>query len=150
MADISLTQTEADDLLRLPKKRIGNEIWYYPPLGGSIAIPLISVDRHEDFILDISRGKIDLSRGKNQNRARQIFILARLDFGGSPHRNPDEKEVPCPHLHIYREGYGDKWAIPIPKNDFPNIDNPIMILYDFMIFCNVIEVPSIQIGLFTS
>jgi hypothetical protein len=36
----------------------------------------------------------------------------RLDLDGPPHRNPDDEEIPWPHLHVYREGYGDKWASP--------------------------------------
>ena len=44
-----------------------------------------------------------------QTRARQIIVLARLDFGPD-HRNPDGNIVGSPHLHVYREGYGDKWA----------------------------------------
>jgi len=148
MSETSLTQAEADALIRLPKKKTGNENWSYPPLGGSIAIPLISVDKREEFILDISRGQINLVRGKYQNRARHIFVLARLDFGGSPHRNPDGSEILCPHLHLYREGYGDKWAYPVPVDEFPNISNPVTALYDFMKYCNIVDVPSIQTGLF--
>jgi hypothetical protein len=40
-----------------------------------------------------------------QNSARQVIILMRLDLDRLPHRNPDDTEVPCPHLHQYREGY---------------------------------------------
>lgn len=40
-------------------------------------------------------------------RARQIYSFARLDFN-SPHRNSDGLEMGVPHLHLYKEGYGDK------------------------------------------
>ena len=113
-----------------------------------MSIPLQSVDKREQFLLDISRGLIDLGRGKYQNRARQVVVLVRLDFGGSPHRNPDGEEIGSPHLHIYREGFGDKWAIPLPADRFPRITNLRSTLDDFMQFCNITLPPNIESGLF--
>jgi hypothetical protein len=148
VAEINLTQSEADALIAMEKVKLDNNRWDYPSLGGSLRIPLSSKDKRENFMLDISRGKIDLLKGKYQNRARQIIILVRLDFGGQPHQNPDEQEIQSPHLHIYREGYGDKWAIPVPKNRFANISDLWQTLQDFMNFCNIIETPNIERGLF--
>jgi hypothetical protein len=148
VAEINLTQSEADALIAMEKTKLDDNRWDYPSLGGSLRIPLISKDKRENFMLDISRGKIDLLKGKYQNRARQIIILVRLDFGGQPHQNPDEQEIQSPHLHIYREGYGDKWAIPLPKDKFPNISDLWQTLQDFMDFCNISETPNIERGLF--
>jgi len=149
MAEIDITQQEADALIELPKIPLDDNNWDYPPLGGSISIPLTSKDKKENFMLDVSRGQIDLLRGKYQNRSRQVIVLVRLDFGGSPHRNPDGGEVPCPHIHIYREGFGDKWAYKLSSNDFHNIENLQETILDFMKFCNIVEFPRIQFGLFT-
>jgi hypothetical protein len=148
MAEINLTQSEADALIAMEKIKVDDSRWDYPGLGGSLRIPLISQDKRENFTLDISRGKIDLLKGKYQNRARQIIILVRLDFGGQPHQNPDEREIPSPHLHIYREGYGDKWAVPIPTDRFPDILDLWQTLEDFMDYCNIVEPPNIERGLF--
>jgi hypothetical protein len=41
----------------------------------------------------------------------------RLDLDGPPHRNPDDQEIPCPHLHIYRAGYGDSGPSPPRPTD---------------------------------
>ncbi|MDZ7362742.1 MAG: hypothetical protein ONB46_18745 [candidate division KSB1 bacterium] len=149
MADIELTQTEADALIAMSKVKLNDDAWEYPGLGGEISVPLTSSDKREQFILDVSRGRIDMLKGTYQNRARQVVVLVRLDFGGSPHRNPDGEEVGCPHLHIYREGFGDKWAAPIPIDRFPNITDLWQTLHDFMKYCNIIEPPHIQRGLFT-
>lgn len=149
MAEINLTQAEADALIAMDKLRVNDDRWNYPGLGGSISIPLSSIDKRENFILDISRGKIDLLKGPYQNRSRQVVVLVRLDFGGQPHRNPDDREIASPHLHLYREGYGDKWAIPIPANKFPNISDLWQTLEDFMRYCNIIEPPIIEKGLFS-
>jgi hypothetical protein len=149
MAEINLTQAEADALIALEKHRADDNQWDYPGLGGSISVPLVSADRREQFILDISRGRIDLSKGTYQNRSRQVVVLVRLDFGGPPHRNPDGEEIGCPHLHLYREGYGDKWACPLPADRFQHIGDLWRTLDDFMRYCNIVEPPAIQRGLFT-
>jgi hypothetical protein len=33
------------------------------------------------------------------------------------------KEIACPHLHIYRAGYGDKWAVPAPADKYPDVQD---------------------------
>lgn len=149
MPEISLTQSEAAALISMEKIKVDDQEYDYPSLGGRIIIPISSRNKRENFLLDVSRGKIDLLKGTYQNRARQIVILVRLDFGGQPHRNPDGQEVPSPHLHLYREGYGDKWAVPIPIRDFPNMQDSWQTLQDFMKYCNIVEAPNIIRGLFT-
>lgn len=148
MVDINLLQTEADALIAMEKHRFDDTRWDYPGLGGAIIIPLISHNKRENFLLDVSRSRIDLLKGTYQNRARQTVILVRLDFGGQPHRNPDDTEILSPHLHIYREGYGDKWAMPVPDDRFVNISDRWQALEDFIRFCNITEPPIIERGLF--
>ena len=148
MTGASLTQAEADGLLAMRKRRADATERQYPDLGGRIAVPLFSMDGREQFSLDLRRARIDLRKGTCQNRGRQVAILARLDFGAAPHRNPDGKEIGSPHLHLYREGFGDKWAFPVPPDRFPNLHDPRLTLKDFMSFCNVVEPPVIRWGLF--
>jgi hypothetical protein len=149
MTDMNLTQSEADALIAMEKYRINEDQCDYPSLGGSISVPLRSQDKREEFFLDISRGKIDLKKTKYQNRARHVVVLVRVDLGGSPHRNPDDTEVATPHMHLYREGYGDKWAMLLPKESFLNVDDVWQVLQDFMKFCSIVEPPYIRRGLFT-
>ena len=149
MAEINITQSEADALLVLAKHRADDRQWDYPDLGGSISVPLVSPDRLERFVLDLSRGRINLAKGTYQNRGRQVVVLVRLDFGGAPHRNPDGEEIGSPHLHLYREGFADKWAFPVPADRFPNPGDAWRTLGDFMRYCNVVEPPAIRRGLFT-
>lgn len=148
MPDINISQSEADALIAMEKVKIDNQNWDYPGLGGRISIPLVSKNKRENFILDISRGKIDLLKGTYQNRAHQVVILIRLDFGGQPHRNPDGEEIPSPHLHVYREGYGDKWAVTVPSNNFSDMSNLWQALQDFIKYCNITDIPNIERGLF--
>ena len=148
MAELELTQAEANSLLAMEKIRADELPREYPHLGGVLVIPLISRDRAESFLLDLRRGRIDLAKVTHQNRTRQVVILARLDLGGPAHRNPDDAEIACPHLHLYREGFGDKWAFPVPAASFPRLDDLWETMHDFMRFCNVTELPTITRGLF--
>ena len=67
--------------------------------------------------------------------------LVRLDFGGPPHTNPDGEEISTPHLHVYRENYGDRWAIPLPEEQFNDLADTWTTLQDFMGFCQITEPP---------
>lgn len=142
-----LSQSEADALLRMEKFRVDNAAHPYPDLGGNIEIPLQSANQRETFSLDISRKRIALTT-KYQTRGRQSVVLARLDFN-SPHRNPDETEVGVPHLHLYREGFGDKWAYDVPADLLKNPSDAWQILVDFMAYCGIVAPPTITRGLFS-
>ena|SRR5579862_2076454 len=149
MADIDITQAEADALIAMEKGCTEEKRWLFPAPGDRIAIPLTSRDKRENFMLDIARVRIKLTKATYQNRARAAIILMRLDLDGGPHRNPDGEEIPCPHLHIYREGFGDKWAIPAPVERYTNTSDLSSTLDSFMQHCNITERPNIQIGLFS-
>jgi hypothetical protein len=80
MTDIDLTQEEADALIAMPKDRTNDDAIFYPGPGNRVAIPLVSDDKRENFLLDIRRGRIDLLKATYQNRARQTVVLERLDL----------------------------------------------------------------------
>ena len=147
MIEHDIPQAEADRLHAIDKRRADNEVWALPGLGGEVSIPLISHDGRENFHLDVRRGRINLAKGTNQNRWSRVVILARLDYAGPPHRNPDGTHVGGNHLHLYREGFGDKWAIDAPKNIFSDLTNHILTLEEFMNYCNVSQHPDIQLGI---
>ncbi len=148
MPDSNLTQAEADALIAMEKRRADKNQWNYPAFGEHVTIPLVSTDGREAFLLDLHRARINLTKGTYQNRSRQVVVLVRLDFGGAPHRNPDGEEIGSPHLHLYREGFGDKWAFPVPSDRFSDVENSWQMLQDFMRFCRIVEPPIIQKGLF--
>lgn len=146
MADGTLPQSDADALLRMEKMRVSDDAIAFPDLGGRIEVPLVSRDHRETFSLDINRKRIALTTGY-QARSRQTIVLARLDFA-APHRNPDGTEIGVPHLHLYREGFGDKWAYDIPEGMLTVPENAWQVLQDFMAYCRIVEVPNIEFGLF--
>lgn len=148
VAEIDLTQADADTLIAMEKHRVNEERHDFPMGGQSLILPLQSPDKREQFLLDISRGSINLAKVKMQNRARKVVVLVRLDLAGGPHRNPDGEEIPCPHLHRYCEGYGDKWAVPVPTQRFSNLADVRVTLTDFMAYCSITQPPHIDRGLF--
>ena len=147
MVEYDLTQSEADSLRSMAKHRVDDTQWTYPGMGGGLSIPLVSDDGREQFILDIRRGRVNLAKGSYQNRGRRVVVLVRLCFGGGPHENPDGKLIPSPHIHEYWEGYGDKWAYPLPIIAFKNVSNQRITFQDFLRYCNITKPPHIKRGL---
>ena len=144
---LELMQEKADTLLAMKKQKADSKQYEYPHLGGHLPIPLLSMDRCEEFMLDLSRRKIELRRNKFQTRARKVIVLVRLDLDDTPHRNPDGEDVPGPHIHLYKEGYGDSWAYPLPE-EFTNPADCMNTLSEFLLYCNVTDPPDIEGGLF--
>lgn len=139
-----ISQSAADHLFRMKKKRAKFDWVRWPDLGKKVAVDLLSLDEKESFILDVGRSYVELTRLILQTRAKITVILARLDIDGAPHRNPDDTELPCPHLHLYREGYNDKWAIAPPPQHFGNLNDRKQIVSDFMRFCSIVEPPEFR------
>ena len=147
MSDVFLSQSEADYLLSIEKHCNDNTSYQFTGFQDNLIIPLESFDRRENFLLDFwSSGKIAL-KGTYQNRARSTFVLARIDFNGKPHRNPDDVEVASPHIHLYREGFGDRFAFPLPDNHFTNPGDLKTTLLEFIKYCNITKPPYIITGL---
>jgi hypothetical protein len=147
MSLVHLSQIEADRLIGLEKMRVDTKIWLFPKPGDIVHVPLSSTDKKESFILDVRRGRIAL-KATYQERAFVVVPLIRVDIGGPPHRNPDDVEVPSPHIHIYREGYGDKWAHPLPAGEFRDPSDLWETLLDFMAYCKIVDTPDFQKSLF--
>ena len=148
MAEIDLSQAEADELIAMEKQRVDEDPLTFPHPGERLAIPLQSLDKRELFVVDVHRSSIKLTKATFQNRARQVVVLLRLDINGANHRNPDGLEVPCPHLHVYTEGFGDKWAFPVTAN-LVALDGSLSTTLElFLSRCNVSSPPAIQNGLF--
>ena len=142
-----VTQQEADFLLKMEKIKVDDNEWALPLGGKKLSIPLLSKDKKEKFVLDANSSQLCLTKLTLQNRARDTIILCRLDIG-VPHRNPDGTEIGSPHLHIYKEGFDDKWAYPLPQDFFSNTNDRWQVLVDFMKYCNIVDVPNFKRGLF--
>jgi hypothetical protein len=138
-----MTQAEADVLLAAPKRFLGSELIKLPP-GISMSRELEALELRERFLLDVWRGTIRLSKYRYQTRARVATILARLDVAGAPHTNPDGTLIGPTHLHLYREGFEDRWAFEIDPAVFTEPQEIVTTFLDFCSFCNVTDVPTVQ------
>lgn len=142
-----LTQQKADQLMGTPKMLVNSLPIPFPLADDFIYIEAKSTDGRESFVFDVNRkGRIKLKKCTYMERYAVTEVLLRLDIDGPPHTNPDGEEFPCPHLHTYREGYGDKWAAPLPS-DFTNPGSLTQTLMEFLRYSNVIEVPQIQLSI---
>jgi len=145
MSIYELTQNEADYLFEIAKGSVANRIYLLPGPGKQLHIPVRSIDLKHEFMLDVRSGRIELKKGTCQLRTASEHVLVRIDLAGGIHRNPDGKELACPHIHLYREGYNDQWAYPLPAV-FSKPDDLRQTLDDFLEYCNIINKPCIERG----
>lgn len=149
-----LTQDEADHLLSLEKTFVSDEIVeFHMSAAFQQTHDLRSRDRRELFLLDVERGVRARARLKFQTRARRTVVLARIDVAGKAHRNLDNyphrpgERFTGVHIHLYREGFGDRVAyLPedLPTFKISNQPHDLDWLTAFMDFCNIIDRPAIQ------
>jgi hypothetical protein len=66
---VNLSQAEADALIAVAKRRADDHERRFPLPGDRLVIPLVSLDRREDFLLDITRSQINVAKITHQNRA---------------------------------------------------------------------------------
>lgn len=149
MTDILLSQSEGDALLAMEKYSSTSDPIDLPDLGGTLDLKFVSANDREEFILNYSRHSINLSKRNHHLRGKKVIGLARLDLDGPPHRNPNGDEIGSRHLHLYKEGFGLKWAFDIPDGLFQDLDDAYQTLCDFMKYCNVVQMPQIKRGLFS-
>ncbi|WP_404989330.1 DUF6978 family protein [Clostridium culturomicium] len=141
-----LSQIESELLLDMDKEFEDKSSIQIKSERTKIQKKILSIHSKDEFILDIDRNSINLSKIKYQSRHKRTnTILLRIDTaGGGRHLNPDGEFIPCPHIHIYKEGYGDKWAYPLDENIFTDPSNPSQLLQDFLTYFNVKKIPVIM------
>lgn len=138
------TQQEADSLIAMEKHYHGSMVFNFPLPSERCVVPLISADKKHGFQLDINRGRIKLTQATFQTRTKEVVVLVRLDVDGRPHTNPDDEVILSPHIHLYREGFHDKWAYPLPLGVFSDLSDLFATLDDFMAYCKIVSKPSFQ------
>ena len=155
-----IPQAWADSLIKMEKKLTGNPGISMPIPGGYADFEAESLNGRERFIFSIERGLIRLSKYSQQERYAESIPLLRLCVDFKEHTNP-ENYIPLDsllapfsgmnmgktHLHVYREEVGTRFAIPVPSGDFLNLSNLSMTTFNFLKYCNVIGIGSIQSGL---
>lgn len=151
-----ITQQDADFFFRMEKFTDGNDEYQFPHSGEKLLLPFTSLDKREKFFFDIYRGSIKITKVTYQNRVRKAYILRRLDIDGAPHPNPEVETVPfpileayngkiilSPHIHLYVEGFAERWAVPADLFFSLNGKDIYEIMEDFLKYCNVKKLPKI-------
>lgn len=137
-----MTQEEANGLIEVLKRIKDPSTYAFPRPGirASNILQLISFFSKDLFLVDIKRSStIDDQKYTLQMRYKKENILLRLDCGSSKHGNPDGSIIECPHFHIFQEGYGDKWAYPLPQV-FSNPEDLLTTLKEFLIYCHTTNI----------
>ncbi len=73
--------------------------------------------------------------------------MLRYDNGGR-HTNPDGVLFEGPHVHLYREGYNDKFTFSVLEVNVTGTDTMGQVFKKIMHFCNVNQVPTIEVPMF--
>ncbi len=107
---------------------------------------LFSPETREEFILDYHKGNIAIEKFVVNHRYRQSIILLRYCHTGR-HTNPDGITLDGPHIHLYREGYADKFAFPAAEMGI-NISDDIQVIFRKVLqLCNIQITPTINFNL---
>ncbi|MEK7263256.1 MAG: hypothetical protein AAB071_01950 [Bacteroidota bacterium] len=145
---MAITQTEFDFLMSQDKSF---DDMTSPLLLGPAPIQwtrqISATMTKEIFLLDFYRGSFEFSKYTVNKRYRQTIILLRYDNGGR-HTNPDGISFEEAHVHLYREGYNDKFAFPVSEIGVSNTDSMETVFTRIMHFCNIIKFPSLEISMF--
>ncbi len=139
-----LTQAEADQLIQVQKHFMNPPASVSIPPGVDDTYELAGPGDREKFLLDVWRGTIRLTKLKFQNRVQTVVVLVRLDVDGAPHTNPDGQPLPGTHLHLFREGYDDKWAYPVDSAAFTLLSDPGATFQEFCKYCHIESPPPVQ------
>jgi hypothetical protein len=129
-----LTQAEANQFMQMAKRFVRPPASITIPPGVDDTYELAGPNDRERFFLDVWRGTLRLTKLRFQNRARTVVVLARLDVDGAPHTNPDLQLLSGTHLHLFREGYDDKWAYPVDPESFTLLSDPGTTFQEFCAF----------------
>jgi len=138
-----ITQDEFKILLGYKKKfKTDDLIDLYTPRWER---DIVSIESGDTFILNYHHGIINFEKYTFNNR-HPFIVLLRFDSMGT-HTNPDGdgKSFRGPHVHIYREGFGDKIAFPVSEIglDENNLKREA-VLPVFLRYCNIQSHPPIK------
>jgi len=139
-----LTQAEADHFIQIAKHFVLPPASISIPAGFDDTFELASLDDREKFLLDVWRGTLRLTKLRFQNRVRTVVVLVRLDVDGAPHTNPDGEKLSGTHLHLFKEGFEDKWAYPVDPKVFTLLSDPGTTFQEFCAFCKIESPPPVQ------
>lgn len=109
---------------------------------------LVNDNSKNSYNLHLNYGRIDVDKVSITTVHNESGkVLVRLDLNPRKHINPDGTIVDTDHVHIYKEGYDERFAYPLDseefKNIFPDKENMALLLKSYLDFIKTISIPEI-------
>lgn len=139
-----LTQSEFDYLMGQAKRFEDESTILLGPAPLQWSKKIQSISTKDTFLLDFYRGTFRLEKYTYNHRFNQTTVLMRFDSYGE-HTNPDGERISGYHVHIYKEGFGDKFAYPASNFGIGSTDTIEVILHKMLLYCNIRRIPPIEI-----
>ncbi len=164
-----MTEIEARTLIDIQKVVEGGYIDVAAKSSQYKLIPKTLGYDNQNFMLDISKVSISITKTTTQKRVRNSVILVRLDTDAYHSNPPFSNEILSfvsetniislikkyseyrfkkeSHLHIYVQNFGEKWAFPL--SEF-GMSEGLSMVDNIIEFCTKfnIDIPRIRGGLF--
>lgn len=131
-----LTQAEFDHLMRLEKEFEDKTTIFLGPAPLQWSRKIKSITSNDTFSLDFYRGTFKIQKYTYNHRYKQTLVIFRFDSYGT-HTNPDGVQLTGFHVHIYKEGFGDKFAYPASEFGIEETDSMVTILHKVLLYCKV-------------
>lgn len=131
-----LTQEEFGFLMGLEKEFEDKSTIFLGPAPLQWSRRLKSTATNDTFLLDFYRGSFKIQKYTYNHRYRQTLAVFRFDSFGT-HTNPDGEKLTGFHVHLYKEGFGDKFAYPASKFGIEETDPMEVVLQKFLVYCKV-------------
>ena len=91
---------------------------------------------YETFYLNITQTAIEFGRYSTVTRFFQIPLIRACVNPDYVHPNPDGTEVKGSHIHIYKEGFLDRFAYPLSERGFTETAM-VPFIRAFLTYCNI-------------
>ena len=134
MSDLS--QSEFDFLMSLEKEFEDKSTIVLGPAPLQWSRRLKSTTTNDNFSLDFYRGTFKIQKYTYNHRYNQTLAVFRFDSFGT-HTNPDGEKLTGFHVHLYKEGFGDKFAYPASEFGIDETDSMDIVLQKFLVYCKV-------------
>ena len=146
-----LTQEEADTLSVIEKLLTNPNSIRMPEQGTTKIYPVHYFregKRNNDMSVSTYRGTIDARKVSYRLLYNNNIVLIRIDTHyRTKHINPDKTVIQPmqPHIHLYSEQHGDKYAYPLPQ-EFSDTEDIIALFLDFLSYSHIINVNEVQVA----
>jgi hypothetical protein len=139
MGNMRLNQAEADGLIKVKKIFLDKTpLTVNRPYNEQRELKS-ERDPYEVFYLNVTQTRIEFGKYGTVTRFFQIPLVRACINPDARHENPDGEILSGSHIHIYKQGYADKFAYPLKEHGF---DDMLIVPFikKFLEYCNIEEI----------